>query len=58
MAQDFTPDESTPPEVSARDDCGNPHRCICQADEPCQWPLLDANTPAPREDVEMPERGV
>lgn len=54
----FTPDECTPPEVCAREDCGNPHRCVCPADQPCQWPLLAANVPEMPEDLEMPERGL
>lgn len=51
-------DISTPPDVSTREDCGNPHRCVCQVDQPCQWPLLIARVPGVREDLEMPERGI
>lgn len=53
----MTEDLSTPPETSDREDCGNPHGCICQADEPCMWPRLAANVPKAREDLEMPEHG-
>lgn len=51
-------EDESPPEVSTREDCGNPHRCICHDDSPCQWPLLKGNMPVAREDLEMPERGM
>lgn len=45
------------PVLSDREDCGNPHGCICPADEACQWPKL-ANLPKPdRAEEEMPPRG-
>lgn len=54
-----TIDEDTfSPVFSTREDCGNPHGCICPADETCQWPKLAAGIPQPREELEMPERGL
>jgi hypothetical protein len=50
--------DTHPPVLSTRPDCGKPTGCVCQADEPCQFPLLMSQIPAPREDVEMPEQGI
>lgn len=47
--------DTFPPVLSIREDCGKPMGCVCQADEPCQFPLLMAGIPKPREDVEMPD---
>jgi hypothetical protein len=49
--------DSFPPTISTREDCGKPTGCVCQADEACQFPKLQAQIPAAREDVEMPEQG-
>ena len=46
MAEIAIDTDSFAPTVSDREDCGNPHGCICPAEEACQWPKL-ANLPRP-----------
>lgn len=41
----MTDNDTAPPVVSAREDCKQPHGCVCPDSEPCHFDALQRNAP-------------